>query len=296
MLREIRELFSFHGKLTPQMARHDVHNVAGKAMRDLQQFGFEGIGGKRMLDLGCGQRFAFALQCAAAGAKVTALDLDYVKPHFLPVALFHIAKHNGVKRALKSMVRRIMWDSQYYRELEENAGKPLRPYMSKINFVVADPTGGGYPLPSSSFDLIASNAVLEHVSDLEKFAQEVARLLDTGGYFYAVIHNFFSLSGGHNLDWTRPDENPPSAVPPWDHIRENRFPVWVRLNRCKPEDYTTAFSQGLRILRFEGVGINHDAGELEGEKLLTPEIAAELAEYPRELLLTRAWVMICKKE
>jgi hypothetical protein len=134
------------------------------------------------------------------------------------------------------------------------------------------------------------------VDDVPKFAKEVERLLESGGYFYGIIHNYFSLSGGHNLDWAFADENPPADVPPWDHLRENRFPTWAFINRLKPEQYKDAFTEHLEVVSFEGVGINHDIGELEGERFLTPEIEAELKEYPRDLLLTRAWRIVCKKK
>jgi SAM-dependent methyltransferase len=295
MIREARELLVYHAGSTTRFAEHDVHNVFGKAMRDLRSAGFGALAGKSVLDLGCGQRFAFALQCAAAGARVTALDTDYVRPDALPIALCRIARQNGVKRAVKSAVRRVLWDGRYYAALERSAGKPLRPFRSRIEFAVADPTGAHFPLPSGSFDLIASNAVLEHVTDVPGFAAEVARLLRPGGYFHAIIHNFYSLSGGHNLDWAFPDEHAPTDVPPWDHLRANRFPAWTTLNRLRPEQYRDAFAEHLEIVDFSGAGVDHDLGRPEGGRFLTTEVAAELASYPRDLLLTRLWRMICKK-
>jgi len=296
MLREVRELFSYHSKSTTRFAEHDVHNVYRKSLRDLKRCGFDGMSGKRVLDLGCGQRYPFALQCAADGAEVSALDTNYVRPDFLPTAFFRTVKHNGVKRAAKSALRRLLWDGRYFRALAAGSGgASLRSYQSQIEFVVADPTSARYPLESNAFDLIVSNAVLEHVADVPGFAKEVSRLLDSDGYFWARIHNFYSLSGGHSMEWAFPDENPSRKVPPWDHLRENRFPTWTYLNRWRPEEYEREFAKHLRVLLFEGVGINHDVGELEGERFLTDEIARELKEYSRELLLSRAWLMICRK-
>ncbi len=270
MLRETRELFSQYTQPPTRFANHEVHNVFEKTFRDLKRFGFAEIRGKRILDLGCGQRYSFALQCAAEEAKVTALDINYIKPDFLPVAFYRTIRHNGIKRALKSIVRRILWDKGFYKALENSAEKPLKSYQSRINFIVSAPENANYPLPSTSFDLIASIAVLEHVMDVKKFAAEVARLLDHGGYFYAIIHNYFSLSGGHNVEWQFEDEFPSRTVPAWDHLRENRYPAWTYLNQYKPEQYKDAFSNFLSIQHFEGVGINHDPGELEGERFLTP--------------------------
>lgn len=295
MIREIRDLLSYHSQFSERQAHHDCVNVFGKTMRDLSQVGLTSLVGKRVLDLGCGQRFPFALQCAAAGAEVTAMDLDYVQPDAWPLALTRIWKHNGLKRALKSTVRRFLFDQRYYTALENEAQRSLRPHISRISFVVADPQAASYPLPGEKFDLIASNAVVEHVQDVSLFAAEVHRLLRKGGHFYALIHNFYSISGGHALEWAYPDEHPSAKIPPWDHLRENRFPAWTYLNRLKPNEYEAAFAEHLKVLSFEGRNVHHDPGQ-EGERYLTPDIEAALSTYPRELLLTRGWCVICRKE
>lgn len=296
MIREFRELFSYHNQFVERQAHHDCVNVFGKAMRDLRQTGFTELAGKHVLDLGCGQRFPFALLCASEGAKVTALDLDYVKPAPWPLAFLRVWRHNGLKRALKTIIRRVLFDGRYYDTLEDAAERASRKYSREISFVVADPQSASYPLPDQEFDLIASNAVVEHVKDVFSFAAEVDRLLRSGGYFYAIVHNFYSLSGGHALEWAYPDENPSTKVPPWDHLREKRYPSWQYLNRLKPEEYRTAFAEHLGLLLFEGRDIHHNSGGLEGEQYLTPEIQAELSAYSRELLLTRAWCVICRKD
>ena len=109
--------------------------------------------------------------------------------------------------------------------------------IKKINFVLADPVAEVYPLPSDRYDLIASNAVLEHVANVENYFREVGRLLKKGGLSYGLIHNYYSISGGHNLECAYPDSKPSQRVPPWDHLRANKYPTHIYLNKLKPADY-----------------------------------------------------------
>jgi SAM-dependent methyltransferase len=296
IVREVGELIAYHSKFGRRFAVHECRNVFGKAMKDLDSFGFGDLHGKKVLDLGCGQRFPFALQCAAEGAEVTALDIDYVKPDTLPVAFLKTIKQNGFKRACKSTLRKMFFDNTYYESLEETAGKALRRYQDEISFATADPAQANYPLPSEFFDLIASNAVLEHVVNVEEYVNEITRLLKKDGLFYGIMHNFYSLSGGHNVEWAFPDETPSKKVPPWDHLRKNLYPSWSYLNRLKPRQYKSIFSDKLKVLLFEGRDIHHDPGHYEGEQFLTKELERELAAYPPELLLTRAYCIICQKK
>ena len=295
MLREVRDLLRYHSQSTTLFAEHDVNNVYRKALGTLEAVGFNDLRGKRVLDLGCGQRYPFALQLAAAGATTTALDVNHVAPGRETAAFLQTLRQNGPKRALKSTVRRAMFDGRYYRALERTSGLPLRSYASQIQFVVADPTQATYPLPPASLDLIVSNAVVEHVPDVPRLAVEVARLLVPGGLFYAVIHNFYSLSGGHNLEWAYPDQHPSQRVPPWDHLRENKYPTWVHLNRLTPEQYRETFGAVLDVVHYQAIGLDHEPDTPEGERFLTPEVAKELADYPREWLLMRSWCMVCKR-
>ena len=156
--KEIPDLLTYHSKYGERFAKHDCRNVFEKARKDLLSVGINDLKNRNVLDLGCGQRFPFALQCSAVGANVTALDLDYVKPDILPMAFIKICKHNGLKRAFKSILRRIFFDRNYYDALNKAAGKKLEEFNPFIKFIVADPRIEKYPIHSESFDLIASNA------------------------------------------------------------------------------------------------------------------------------------------
>jgi SAM-dependent methyltransferase len=161
---------------------------------------------------------------------------------------------------------------------------------------LADPQAANYPISSNKYDLIVSNAVLEHVYDVEKYFREVSRVLKKEGLIYGLVHNYYSVSGGHNLEWAFPDTHPSPGVPPWDHLRGNQSPTHTYLNKLKPEEYkAAAAAASLEVVLFESRDINHNAEGQEGEKFLTPEVQEELSQYPRELLLARSYCIICRK-
>jgi SAM-dependent methyltransferase len=292
IVREALDLYRFNAPPS-RLAAHDYTNVFLKLERDLRSAGRPDLVGCDFLDLGCGQRFTTALLAARRGARVTALDIDDVAPAPLLAQFRRQLRRAGAKRAAKTAIRRLLFDRRYYRHIQCLSG--ASPALSEdIRFVLADPQSSRYPLPDASFDVIASNAVVEHIPDVAAFAAEAARLLRPGGLLHAVIHNYYSLSGGHDLAWAFPEERPPRRSPPWGHLRGGRSSPYY-LNKLRPEEYRDAFAATLEILTFEGRDAHHDPGGLEGERFLTDAVAAELADYPRELLLTCAWCLVARK-
>jgi SAM-dependent methyltransferase len=109
--------------------------------------------------------------------------------------------------------------------------------------------------------------------------KEVARVLRPGGIAIIGICLYCGISGGHHVEWSYPDENDiPRVVPPWDHLRENRFPVAMYLNGARERDYTAAFHKYFQIVALEP--------HFQGKRYLTDEFRAELSNYSPEELLT----------
>lgn len=293
-LKTMGALWRYHSQNVATHAAHDYYNAYLKTMRDLSAFGIGTLSSKAVLDLGCGQRYPFSLLAAGAGARVVALDVTSVEARLSLPGVLRASRRNGPLRAAKSAVRSVVFDRRYYGELERLSGVS-RKTADDVSFVWSDPASGSYPLQSEQFDLVVSIAVLEHVRDLPLVAKEIARVLKPGGLLYAFVHNYYSLSGGHRLEWAYPDRVGPTDIEPWDHLRSRRWPPDYYLNAFRPETYRRHLGEGLTVLELEGRDEAHDPGGFEGEKYLVGAAADELRSYPRELLLTRAWCIVARK-
>ncbi|HVP37453.1 MAG TPA: methyltransferase domain-containing protein [Terriglobales bacterium] len=258
-------------------ARHDFEvfsNLKIKAESYLGEFE-----NRRILDVGCGQRYPLTLLFHNTRNDVVGCDLGHIK------STWESLRHDGLERTLKTTIRKILYDRTYYKQLESISGFKLS--QKNIDLRYSDVTN--LPFIDNSFDFVVSNAVLEHVADISSALSEIRRVLKPDGITYHNIHLFCSLSGGHSFDWSYPDENLPRAVPPWDHLRANLFPAHVYLNKLREKDYLLAFESNFRILEWL-------TAKTEGERILTPELEHELCGYSREELSKREITVIARKD
>src|SRR5579885_1704941 len=58
--------------------------------------------GKRVLDVGCGKSFWLTLLLHSAGAEVTGIDAEVTDPQVHLRKYLHIARRNGIERALRT--------------------------------------------------------------------------------------------------------------------------------------------------------------------------------------------------
>jgi len=188
-----------------------------------------------------------------------------------------------MERSVKSALRELLFDRSYYKALSECSGRTLD--KSRLTIVNAD--ARRLPLENNFFDLVVSNAVFEHIEDIPGTLEELRRVSKPGAVYYIVIHLYCSLSGGHNMRWAFPDRFVPGDVPPWDHLRENRFPSHIYVNGLREAEYREIFRRYMEILEWND-------GLFEGEELLSPEIERELSGYSREELLKRYVTVLCR--
>jgi SAM-dependent methyltransferase len=235
-----------------------------------------GISGARVLDVGCGQTGQHSLILASRGADVTGIDIEIPTLTMGPRTFIRVARRNGLERALKSLARHLLFDRGFLRDLASATGRPVRPKDADLRVMDAK----HMDFPDSTFDLIFSPDVFEHIDDVPAAVAEINRVLKPGGIAIITPHLFASLSGGHNLEWHYPAKNGAENVPPWDHLRDRRFLANTYLNELKLQDYRVALA-AMDV-------VHEELGTEGGERYLTPEIEQELADkgYSREDLLT----------
>jgi SAM-dependent methyltransferase len=240
--------------------------------------------GKRVLDVGCGKSYWLTLLLHSYGAAVTGVDTEFVRPGFGPGKYLAILRQNGADRAMRTLAWDLLYARPYYRALASACDLALR-FEGLDTRVAPD---GRMDFPERSFDLVVSHEVFEHIRDVDAAARSLSRLLKPDGLTYVYVHNFASLSGGHHIAWKYPDSEPSRVVPPWDHLRERRFPdIPSWLNGMREAEYREIFGRHFTILQWIPSG-------REGAGLLSPEIRRELARYSEDELLTKGFTIVAR--
>lgn len=173
--------------------------------------------------------------------------------------------------------------------------------MDEMNLDLAAYDGQHLPFADESFDVITSNAVLEHVHDLPFLSKEMYRVAKDHGICYHLWHNYYSVSGAHV-----PDEI--ALTKPWGHLTgDSRVDSWLKLsgtylNKKMPYEIVCALSNDFNSIAVHRLDKNHnvegvdDGFECEGDGLLTSGIYSATGVNSREVLLTRAYSFIGKKD
>jgi len=239
-----------------------------------------------ILEIGCGQVPNQVALFHKEGANIVGIDID-VPTYRITVPVFiKIVRTNGLERAIKSLVRHCLFDKKNIKDLSMEYGQTVS--FDNIDIQIMDATNMTFE--SDSFNFIYSNVVFQHIDNIDAAVKEVNRVLKPTGIAAIHIHLFPSLSGGICLDWLHPEQSPSAKVPPWDHLRDNQYPVNIHLNKMTINQYREIFRDYTNIIEEQTV--------IEGEKYLTGEIENELKKkgFTREDLLTRSILFIVGKK
>lgn len=246
--------------------------------------------GLRVLDLGCGYTYPNVALFNAAGIEACGADVESVFFRDGRLATFRQRlRERGLLRAVLCAGPRYTEDQRYFSELARLAQATLEHRTLSLHTY----DGRRLPFADGTFDVVCSNAVLEHVEDLDAFVGETDRVLRTGGVVDMLWHNFYSPSGGHR---GADDE----ARSPWGHVT-GESPLSCFLNRKRPDEMLAAFEGRMTVLGIVGADVNHslegDLGfEPEGLDRLNEDWRSRLPGLSDRLLTTRGFLIQAAKE
>ena len=210
-----------------------------------------------ILDIGCGQRYPYTYLLSRDN-KVVGIDLDVILTQHSYNNYKAIISKNGLNRFFKTLLRAILFDRQYFKELSK-----LSDNEKKKHFQIKYMNAKNLKFKDNSFDFVISILSFEHFKNVEECVKEVKRVLKKGGKFYISVDLYSKLHGGHEI---QPKQ-------PWNHLLNKNFKPNVFLNKLKKAEYESIFSRHFDTVKF----ISKEDPEVK--KLLTPELKKKLVEY-----------------
>lgn len=265
-------------------AEHDYQAVYVSLKGRLQELFGAALPNLRLLDFGCGFTYPLLVLLHHDVKEIVGLDVGPAFRDGLPSVIEAgggLRKPGGAAAALLEYAQA----QRYYHHLQARTPVTVR----HTEYRVIRYAGDRLPFEAGEFDCIISNAVLQELPlPLEPYAAEMARVLKPGGAIDLEWHNFYSWSGHYKGEAE-------SRRMPWGHLRGG--PYHPCLNRATPHQIVEAFTPHFAHLRILGHDRRYRLRDrdprfvAEGQEALTPSLAAELAEYPREWLLTRGYIL-----
>ena len=291
-LKKWRSYLDLFRRRPPDHADHDYRNVFLKSRERIAPLLPVPLNEASVLIIGCGYACPDVILYEGCAVRVCGLDVQpvFYRDGFMRLYRECRCGRRAVLGPLRAAYEKRKGLRGYYRRLHRLAGR--RADHRALDLRVYD--GRAIPFADETFDAVLSNAVLEHVMDLEAFFREVRRVTRPGGISYHLYHNYYSFSGGHV-----PEEDRLSD--PWGHLRGIHSTDPGHLNQVAVGSVRRLFCCWFELIQCVGVGANHarqgmDPGfEYERPDLLTPELRAELSQYDAEQLLTRSYLVIGRR-
>jgi len=281
-----------------EIAEHDYHHVFLRCKEDLSELLGPRLSDSKILVLGCGYNYPDVVLWSSVARMVVGVDVIHVFWRNGNAAL-HYDRQKTCRTSIAGLARELTQRRiyrQYYDRLQALTGMSLEERFQDL--VSYD--GLGLPFADGVFDVVISNAVLEHVANPMRLMEEILRVTKPSGINYHLWHNYCSLNGAHIMDNM-------AEAHPWGHLLgDPEVESWIQftktaLNRVRPEEMIQLLSKFFRPIRIYGIDRKHakkdiDADfEYEGEELLTPQLEKKLSQYTRESLLTRSYLFIGEK-
>lgn len=281
-----------------EKARHDYFDVFLTSKEDISKEIGDGFEKASVLVLGCGYTYPDVALWSTVAERVVGIDVaaSFYRNGWSRLYRSCRAKGAGPLRSLLEASYRRRGVRSYYGCLSKYSRTELDVCCQDM----LSYRGDRLPFKDGSFDVVCSNAVLEHVSDIDGLCAEISRVTSKQGLSYHLWHNYYSLSGAHVPEYI-------SRAHPWGHLLDdpdvNRHLMLsgTPLNKKLPDEIWRPLCNHFSQIAFYPVDVNHrkrgvDPGfSYEGESLLDPGLESRLSQYSREVLLTRAYLFVGRK-
>jgi hypothetical protein len=251
----------------------------------------------RLLELGFGQRPLRLILLHSVGYNVRGIDLDQPIYWINAAAIVSLFKSNGAFRALKSLLRRMVFDRSEYRNLAEFI---FRQFGKKLTFdpntmVVGDLVDVKvWARAGTCFDFIYSEDVFEHIPRefLPRVVSLMAEAMSDSAVAVITPMIFTGIAGGHDLDWYphRVDLEDRSRGPAWGHLTNETKPGDTFLNKMTRSEFRELFTSRFDILREEPI-----RGDL-GRQHLTEERRQKLKAFDEDELFSNNVRFVLRKK
>ena len=273
-----------------EKADHDYFNCFVKSKADIEKA--IPLKTASVLVVGCGYFYPDVFLYSTCAGHVVGIDVKecFWRDGFAKTVLTSLKSRKGIVFAINNTFKsRFLIQRKYYGRLEQYLGRSVD--HGKLNLFSYD--GGGIPFDDNTFDVVVSNAVLEHVEDLSVTVREMARVTKESGINYHLYHNYYSFSGNHK-PYTLNRKHP------WGHLRGLIKTNPQHLNRAKIYDLKEMFLACFKDVEVFSIDKNHCKRGIDGsfqfeEEALFQRYRRELeAKFPVEMLLSRGFLVVGK--
>ena len=289
MGEKLYELSQFFGMRTRELFNRSSMDRTFANISEYEQalikYSGRDLKNSKALEIGFGARPIRLFALASLKVDVFGVDLDMPLIRGSFSESYEIYRRNGVERAIKSLVRFMLFDSLERRRLAatlRKRGSELR--IEPERLLVQDAVT--LDIQKHTLDFIYSEDVFEHIphSDLTELIPKMAAWLKPNGLALIRPCIFTGIAGGHRAEWfphlVESKKAPSRRSEPWEHLRKQRFQPTGYLNKLSRAQYRALFQQSFEILEER---VWH--AKL-GQQFLTPEISKELEIYDDEELFS----------
>lgn len=251
----------------------------------------------RILELGFGQRPLRLILLQSLDYDVRGIDLDQPLYRLSSATVAGLFRSNGALRALKSLLRRTMFDGSEYRNLARfvgaRYGKKLK--LDADALVTGDLADASvWKRAGARFDFIYSEDVFEHIprETLPQVVSLMAGAMEDRAIAVIAPMIFTGIAGGHDLEWYphRVDREDRARGPAWGHLTGENSLGDTFLNKMTRREFRELFSSRFDILQEERV-----RGDL-GRQHLTDERRERLGSFDEDELFSNKVRFVLRKK